>query len=116
LDLAAEERVVLEALARRSTIEQRLALRARIVLQCAQGVPNRTVAQRLRICQATVCKWRERFRTKRLDGLADEPRPGGPRTISDAQVEAVVVKTLESRPPEATHWSTRGMAHAMGIA
>lgn len=116
LDLTAEERLALEALIRRSTIQHRVAQRAQIVLECAQGVPNRTVAQRLRICQATVCKWRERFRIKRLDGLADEPRPGGPRTISDAQVEEVVVKTLETRPPEATHWSTRGMARAMGIS
>jgi transposase len=116
LELAAEERDVLEALARRSTIQQRIAQRAQIVLECAQGVPNKTVAKRLRITQATVCKWRERFRTKRVEGLTDEPRPGGPRRISDAQVEAVVVKTLETRPAEATHWSTRGMAREIGIS
>jgi transposase len=73
---------------------------------------NRQVARQLRITDQTVCKWRERFRIGGLDGLADEPRPGTPRKISDAQVEALITRTLESTPPQGTHWSTRTMAEA----
>jgi transposase len=73
---------------------------------------NRRVARELRITDQTVCKWRERFRTAGLEGLADEPRPGTPRKISDAQVEALITRTLESAPPQGTHWSTRTMARA----
>jgi transposase len=91
-------------------------LRARIVLGCAEGLPNQAVARQLRVCGATVGKWRERFRTARLEGLADEPRPGAPREISDAQVEAVITRTLESTPPQATHWSTRSMARATKLS
>jgi len=64
----------------------------------------------------TVGKWRQRFRDARLEGLADEPRPGAPRSLSDARVEEVVTRTLESKPDNATHWSTRGMAQAAGLS
>ena len=116
LVLTDEERVKLEQWARRPKTAQRLALRSRIVLRCAEGLPNRTVARELRITGATVCKWRERFRTARLEGLADEPRPGAPREISDAQVEDLITRTLESTPPQATHWSTRSMARATKLS
>jgi transposase len=116
LVLTAEERVKLEQWARRPKTAQRLALRSRIVLRCAQGLPNQTVARELRITGATVCKWRERFRAARLEGLADEPRPGAPREITDAQVEDLITRTLESTPPQATHWSTRSMARATKVS
>ena len=87
-------------------------MRARIVLGCTDGMENRQVARELRITDQTVCKWRERFRTAGLEGLADEPRPGTPRKIADAQVEALITRTLESAPPQGTHWSTRSMAQA----
>jgi transposase len=116
LDLAHEERVKLEQWARRPKTAQRLALRSRIVLRCAEGLSNQAVARELRISGATVCKWRERFRTARLEGLADEPRPGAPREITDAQVEDLITRTLESTPPEATHWSTRSMARATKLS
>jgi transposase len=74
------------------------------------------VARQLHITDQTVCKWRERFRTARLEGLADEPRPGAPRKISDAQVEALITRTLEAPPPNASHWSTRMMAQALGMS
>ena len=74
------------------------------------------IAQKLHITGATVCKWRERFRIKRLEGLLDEPRPGAPRSITDVQVERVVTKTLESMPENATHWSTRLMAKRVGLS
>ena len=116
LDLAHEERVKLEQWARRPKTAQRLALRSRIVLRCAEGLSNQAVARELRITGATVCKWRERFRIARLEGLADEPRPGAPREITDAQVEDLITCTLESTPPEATHWSTRSMARATKLS
>jgi len=116
LSLTEEERHALERLTRRRTSAQALALRARIILECATGSPNRTVADTLGVRPATVGKWRRRFVASRLDGLFDEPRPGAPRTITDEQVEAVIVKTLEEKPTDATHWSTRSMAKAMGMS
>jgi transposase len=93
-----------------------LALRARIVLGCASGVEYKDVAAHLRVNRSTVCKWRRRFVERRMDGLHDEPRSGAPRTIDDARIEAVIVRTLESTPPGATHWSSRGMAKASGLS
>lgn len=116
LVLTEEERSVLERLVRRHKSAQALALRARIVLACASGSTNQALADRLGINQATVGKWRRRFVERRLDGLFDEPRPGAKRTITDDMVEAVVVKTLEEAPTNATHWSTRSMAAAMEMS
>jgi transposase len=115
LRLTAEENNRLVEWARRRTTAQALALRARIVLGCAQGATNSQVSQRLRVTLQTVGKWRRRFIEQRLDGLLDAPRPGQPRKISDAQVEEVLAMTLERRPKEATHWSTRLMAKATGL-
>lgn len=114
--LTDEERGKLQEWARRPKSAQRLALRARIVLGCAEGLQNRQVARQLRITDQTVCKWRERFREARLEGLADEPRPGTPRKITDTQIEALITRTLESTPPHGTHWSTRTMAKATGTS
>ena len=114
--LSDDERSKLQEWARRPKTAQRLALRARIVLGCADGIENRQVARQLRITDQTVCKWRERFRTARLEGLADEPRPGAPRRISDAQIEALITRTLEAPPPNASHWSTRTMAQAISMS
>jgi transposase len=116
LVLTNEEQTKLEQWARRPKTSQRLALRSRIVLTCASGLSNTAVAGQLKISLATVCKWRNRFVEDRLDGLVDEPRPGAPRTISDARVEEVITQTLESKPQAATHWSTRGMAKATGLS
>jgi transposase len=96
-----------EEWARRPKTAQRLAQRARIVLGCADGLENRQVARQLRITDQSVCKWRERFRSARLEGLADEPRPGTPRKISDAHVEAVITRTLEKHHQSA-HTGQRG--------
>src|SRR6516162_5025508 len=114
--VSAEQRAVLERWARRPKTAQALALRARIVLRCAQGFSNGAVAAQLGVHAATVGKWRRRFVAEGLDGLLDEPRPGAPRQIDDAKVENVIVQTLESRPPTATHWSTRSMARHSGIS
>ncbi len=116
LTLTDDERAKLTAWSRRPKSAQRLALRAKIVLAAADGRSNTAVAADLRVTLPTVGKWRSRFLTKRLDGLTDEPRPGPTRTITDAHVEAVVTKTLESKPANATHWSTRGMAQATGLS
>lgn len=116
LVLCDDERAELTALAARRKTAQALALRARIVLRCATGAENQQVAADLRIDKTTVGKWRRRFVEHRMDGLRDEPRSGTPRTIDDARIEAVVVRTLESAPPDATHWSSRGMARASGLS
>ncbi len=94
LILTDDERVQLDSLAHRSRTAPHLARRARIILACADGIDNRVVAKRLRMSEVTVCKWRGRFIRARLDGLYDEPRPGAPRRVSDAQVEQVIVRTL----------------------
>jgi len=111
-----DEREILERWARRPTTAQALALRCRIVLACAEGLSNVEVADRLGVSRMTVGKWRSRFVSDRLDGLHDEPRPGGPRSIGDDDVERVIVKTLEETPRDATHWSTRSMAQAAGMS
>jgi transposase len=116
LVLTRGEREALERWARRPSSAQALALRSRIVLACAEGQTNQAVARQERVTPQTVGKWRQRFVERRLDGLVDEPRPGQPRKITDEQVEAVIVKTLEERPPDGgTHWSTRKMAAATGL-
>jgi transposase len=116
LVLSRAERRTLENWAKRRKTAQGLALRARIVLACADGGSNIAVAARLRVNRGTVAKWRARFLARRLDGLGDEPRPGVPRTITDAQVEEVVVRTLEEVPEGATHWSKRELARRAGIS
>ena len=108
------EREVLERFVRRRKTAQLLSLRAQMILRCAEGLANREVAQQLRVHEATVCKWRGRFLSKRLDGLQDDPRPGTPRKLSDATVERIVTTTLESTPADATHWSTRDLAKRLG--
>ena len=116
LVLSDEEREQLESWARRRTSAQALALRSRIVLACAEGGSNTAVARVEQVSAQTVGKWRRRFVAARLDGLVDEPRPGRPRTIVDAQVEDVLVRTLETTPRNATHWSTRSMAAEAGLS
>ncbi len=114
--LTDDERMKLDDWSRRPTSAQRLALRARIVLAAAAGRPNTAIAADLRVTLPTVRKWRDRFAATRLDGLADEPRPGAPRTITDAHVEAALTRTLESRPTDATHWSTRTLARQLDLS
>jgi transposase len=114
--LSEAERERLESWARRGKSAQALALRSRIVLAAAEGLKNTEIVARLSLDHATVRKWRNRFARDRLEGLLDEPRPGRPRTVTDAQVEEVIIKTLESAPKDATHWSTRSMATEVGLS
>jgi transposase len=116
LVLSDDERRQLQAWARRPKSAQALALRSRIVLAAADGGGNSEVAQRLGVSRMTVGKWRARFVAERLDGLLDEPRPGRPRTVADEQVEAVITRTLETTPKDATHWSTRSLAAELGMS
>jgi len=115
IELSDEERAQLEAWTRRRTSAQALAQQSRIVLLAAEGHNHREIARELGIDRNTVAKWRSRFVEHRLDGLTDEPRPGRPRMITDEQVEEVIVKTLETTPKDATHWSTRSMAAEVGL-
>ncbi len=114
--LTDDERQVLERWAKRPKTAQALAMRSRIVLAAAAGERSIDIAARLGCTDSTVGKWRVRFAERRIDGLHDEPRPGKPRTISDDDVERVIVKTLEETPANATHWSTRSMADATGMS
>src|SRR5712691_7073267 len=116
LVLTDAERRTLQGWASRRKTAQGLAQRARIVLMCADGKTNVAVAAELGITRETVGKWRNRFIKQRFAGLSDEPRPGVPRTITDAQVEEVVVRTLEEAPEGATHWSKRELARRVGIS
>jgi transposase len=114
--LTADERRRLESLAHRSRSAPQVARRARIILACADGTDSKVVARRVHVTPGTVGKWRSRFIARRLDGLYDDPRPGARRTITDDQVEQVVIRTLETTPRGATHWSTREMAKAVGLS
>jgi transposase len=113
LTLTADEQERLQSLAHRARSQPALARRARVVLACAQGLANQSVAKKLRCSLGMVGKWRSRFLKTRLEGLYDEPRPGAPRKVSDAQI---VIQTLESTPRAQTHWSTRGLAQATGLS
>lgn len=116
IELTDSERETLVRWTRRRRSAAGLAQRSRIVLACAQGQTNVAVAQQVGVSLPTVRRWRGRFAEQRLDGLLDEPRPGQPRKISDEQVEDVIVKTLETAPPDGgTHWSTRQMAATTGL-
>ena len=114
--LTPDERQQLDSLAHRSRSAPHVARRARIILACAEGRATTSVAKHLHVSATTVCKWRTRFVRARIDGLYDEPRPGTPRQIGDDQIEAVIVRTLETTPRGATHWSLRDMAKASGVS
>ena len=114
--LTDDERAQLQSWVRRRTSAAGLALRSRIVLASAEGESNTAIAARLGVARSTVTTWRNRFAEHRLDGLLDEPRPGRPRTVSDAQVEELITATLETAPKDATHWSTRAMAAHLGMS
>jgi transposase len=117
ISLSAPDRATLEGWSRRRKTAQALAMRARIVLACAEpGTTNGAVAQTLGVSRPTVATWRKRFAERGPDGLLDEPRPGAPRRITDEQVERAVVTTLQSTPSDATHWSTRSLAKAVGLS
>jgi len=116
LSLSDDERVQLVRWSRRRKSSQALALRSWIVLGCADGADNKTVAGKLGCSEATVGKWRRRFIADRLDGLVDEDRPGRPPVISVDQVEDVVIATLESTPRNATHWTRAKMAERTGLS
>src|SRR3954466_7045429 len=116
LSVTEEQRSMLESWTRRPKTAQALALRAKIILACAEGKPNGVVARQARVRQQTVGKWRSRFLNRGLDGLLDEPRPGTPRRVSDAEVKQVLTTTLESLPRDATHWSTRSLAQESGLS
>ena len=116
LELTDEERETLERWARRPSSTQSLAFRSKIVLKCADGVDNKTVAALLSTSAPTVGKWRSRFINDRLDGLSDEPRPGAVRKITDVQIEDLIDKTRFTKPVDASHWSCRSMSKQTGIS
>jgi transposase len=116
IEVSEQDRVQLAGWASRRKTAQGLARRARIVLACAAGAPNGTVAATLGVSRPTVALWRRRFAEHGLDGLLDAPRPGAPRKVTDAQVEQAVTTTLEASPTDATHWSTRSLAKAVGLS
>ena len=116
IKLSADERAVLDRRVRRRKIARADAQRAEIILRAADGLNNCEIADAVGVTRQTVRTWRERFAKHRLDGLDDEPRCGAPRKIGDDRIEEIVTKTLETKPADATHWSTRGMAKAAGVS
>lgn len=116
LEVTLEDRQTLERWIARRKTAQALAQRARLVLACADGKTNTVVSEEVRLSSYTVGKWRRRFLETGPDGLLDEPRPGAPRKMSDADVERVLTLTLETTPSDATHWSTRSMARCSGLS
>jgi len=116
IDLSDDEREQLVSWSRRRTSAAGLAMRSRIVLAAAKGGSNVEIAARLELDRNTVSRWRRRFAEARLDGLVDEPRPGRPRSVSDAEIEKLVTETLEKAPKHDTHWSTRSMAAHLGMS
>ena len=116
IELDEAERCELAARTRRRKISRGDAMRAAIVLLAADGATNLAIAEQLGVTRVTVATWRKRLAAKRLDGLADEPRPGAPRKIGDEKIAEVVMTTLETMPAAATHWSTRSMAKASGLS
>jgi transposase len=115
VELRDGDRATLEGWTRRRKTSQALALRARIVLRAADGLTSTAIAEELDVHLQTALKWRTRFAERSVEGLLDEPRPGQPRKLGDAQIEAVIARTLESKPADSTHWSTRSMAQAAGL-
>lgn len=116
LELSEQERTQLVRWARRASSAQALALRCRIVLGCADGLNNKQVGEREGVSERTVGKWRARFMQSRLDGLADQERPGRPPSILLDRVDEVVTATLEQTPRNATHWSRTSMAAKTGLS
>ena len=116
IELSEDERDVLQRLVRRRKVARGDALRAEIILRAANGLNNCAIADAVGATRQTVRTWRERFAKHRLDGLDDEPRCGAPRKIGDDRIEEIVTRTLENKPEDATHWSTRGMARASGVS
>jgi transposase len=116
ITLTADERSYLDRLVRRRKVARGDALRAEIVLAAAEGMNNKAIAAKVGVTRPTVRTWRERFAKHRLDGMSDEPRCGAPRKIGDDKIEAIVTMTLEEKPKDATHWSTRGMSKASGVS
>jgi transposase len=114
--LTDDERTELQGWTRRRNSAAGLALRARIVLAAAEGGTNVELADRLALSRSTVRKWRTRFVQYRCDGLLDEPRPGRPRVVGDERIKELITATLETTPPDATHWSTRSMAEHLGLS
>src|ERR1700721_4832827 len=116
LSVAEGERKQLLSWSRRRTTAQAPALRGGIFLLAADGLSNTAIAKQLPTTLHTAGKWRQRFLDSGIDGLLDEPRPGTSRKLSDEDVERVLTLTLESKPADATHWSTRSMAERTGFS
>ena len=116
ITLSIEQKTELLRLTRRSKVNRGLAFRAQAILMSAEGVPGLHIAKKLHVSNQTICKWRKRFLEGGVPALYDEAKPGAPRKITDKKIEEIVVKTLEEKPAESTHWSTRLMAKKMGYS
>jgi transposase len=117
ISLSTEEHSILETWARSRSMPLRVVQRSQIIQMAAEGMQSQAIAQALRVSRPTVQLWRQRFLALRLEGLEkDAPRPGRFPKIPDPKIRAVIEATLHSKPPNATHWSTRTMAAAQGLS
>jgi putative transposase len=114
--LSDEARAELEAMTRSRSLPNTLVRRARLVLLAAEGRPNGEIAQLVGLSRTMVVIWRRRFAKQGIMGLYDGQRPGGPRSIEDERISALLRKTLKSKPKDGTHWSCRSIAGETGLS
>jgi transposase len=115
LRLPAKHRVELEALIRRSTTPQRVAQRARILLDAANGLANTVIAQRHGWSRVAVAALRSRYVERQLGALQDAPRSGRPQIIEESKVERIISTVTSVKPKHATHWTRRSLAAKFGV-
>ena len=117
VELNPELKQILERMARARSLPARVVERAQVVLLAADGLENKQIARRMKMTPEKAARWRNRFLAGGIAALEkDAPRPGRPRTITERRVKRLVDMTLHQKPANATHWSTRTMAGAVGVS
>lgn len=117
LVMAQEQKTHLEAWVKAPSTPQKIVLRSRICLLAQQGIGNRQIAQRLNTSRPTVLLWRQRFAQSGVAGLEQEPpRQASRQRLDEDLVKKIVDTTLQTTPPDATHWSTRTLGRHLGVS
>ncbi len=117
LSVSKQERALLEEFLRAGNTPQKVAFRVRVILGAANGLSNNALAAELQTTRSTVLKWRARFGQTGIEGiLTDAPGRGRKKRVDEAREAAIVEATLQTKPAESTHWSTRTMAASQGVS